>query len=115
MDKDLVKKLYLEGYNAAEIAKIVLKTKGSVQKHIQRHLSNKKHLHERAVITRREALKAINYEANKYMSDKSFILKNRSIYKTKKNGDIVLKNIDEIGCAIPWDAPRRLVNEMSCN
>ena len=47
------------------------------------------------------------------MSDKTFILKNRSLYETKENGDIVLKkNID---CVIPWDVPRRLANEFkSC-
>ena len=43
------------------------------------------------------------------MSDKTFILKNRSIYKTEKDGDIVLKK--DIGCAVPWDVPRRLTNE----
>ena len=47
------------------------------------------------------------------MSDKTFILKNRSLYETKKDGDIVLKK--DIDCVIPWDVPRRLVNEFkSC-
>ena len=43
------------------------------------------------------------------MSDKTFILKNRSIYETKEDGDIVLKK--NIGCVLPWDVPRRLTNE----
>ena len=47
------------------------------------------------------------------MSDKTFILKNRSLYETKKDGDIVLKK--DIDCAITWDVPRRLTNKFkSC-
>ena len=54
----------------------------------------------------------VSYKCNK-CSDKTFILKNRSLYETKEDGDIVLKK--DIDYAIPWDVPKRLVNEFkSC-
>ena len=60
-----------------------------------------------------EVKKITKYESKQYMSDKTFILKNRSLYETKEDGDIALKK--DIGYAIPWDVPRRLTNEFkSC-
>ena len=53
-------------------------------------------------------MKAVNYESKKYMSDKAFILKNRSIYKTNPNGDIVQRKDTDF--VIPWDVPSKLVN-----
>ncbi|SJU30654.1 Uncharacterised protein [Clostridioides difficile] len=46
------------------------------------------------------------------MSDKDFVRRNRSIYKTKSNGDIVIDK--KIQVAIPWDVPKRLNNEDKC-
>ena len=86
MNKDLVGQLYLNGLNAREIAEQLNVNKSAVNKCIQ---------------------------SKQYMSDKTFILKNRSLYETKKDGDIVLKK--DIDCAITWDVPRRLTNEFkSC-
>ena len=59
--------------------------------------------------TKKRRKRAINKESTKYISDRSFILKNRSIYKTKPNGDIVLDR--EKAGIVPWDVPRILVNE----
>lgn len=117
MNKELVKQLYANGLNAREIAEELKVNKSAVNKCIQRnfkdlkpiHLENRKHLK----FYENEVRKITKYESKQYMSDKSFILKNRSLYETKKGGDIVLKkNIDY---AIPWDVPRRLINEFkSC-
>jgi hypothetical protein len=112
--KDKIKELYIQGYNSNEIVKTINSlnrnkktTKAAVQKYIQRNFKDLKLQHERATIVRKETLKAIDYESKKYMTDKAFILKNRSIYETKKNGDIVVKK----GINITWDTPKRLVNE----
>lgn len=64
---------------------------------------------EIALTSRREILKAVNYQANRYMGDSTFVKKNRSIYKTKPNGDIVLNK--KIAPVVTWDTPIRLANE----
>ena len=117
LNKELVKQLYCNGLNAREISEQLNVNKSAVNKCIQRnfkefksiHLKNRKHLK----FYENEVRKITKYESKQYMSDKTFILKNRSLYETKEDGDIVLKK--NIGCAIPWDVPRRLTNEFkSC-
>lgn len=112
LNKEKVKKFYTEGYNASEIAKSLKEDVEKVRKCIQRNFKDLKEKHEIAVIQRRETIKAINHEAKKFMSDKVFIEKNRSIYITKQNGDIVLDKSK--ASAITWDTPRRLTNENKC-
>lgn len=109
LDKERVKELYLQGYNSTEIAKLLKAKRETVKKCIQRNFGNLKWMHEDAKAERREILRATNRESTKYISDKSFILKNRSIYRTKPNGDIVLKK--ECRGEVPWDVPKILVNE----
>lgn len=109
LDKDRVKELYLQGYNAVEIAHRIKAKTEAVRKSIQRNLNNfDKERHEEALRIRREVIRATNKESTKYISDRSFILKNRSIYKTLPNGDIVLNK--EVSGPVTWDTPRRLVN-----
>ena len=117
LNKELVKQLYCNGLNAREISEHLNVNKSSVNKCIQRnfkefksiHLKNRKHLK----FYENEVRKITKYESKQHMSDKTFILKNRSLYETKEDGDIVLKK--NIGCAISWDVPRRLTNEFkSC-
>ena len=117
MNKELVKQLYANGLNAREISEELNVNKAAVNKCIQRnfkdlkpiHLKNRKYLR----FYENEVRKITKYESKQHMSDKTFILKNRSLYETKKDGDIVLKK--DIDSAIPWDVPRRLVNEFkSC-
>ena len=117
LNKELVKQLYCNGLNAREISEHLNVNKSSVNKCIQRnfkefksiHLKNRKHLK----FYENEVRKITKYESKQYMSDKTFILKNRSLYETKEDGDIVLKK--NIGFAISWDVPRRLTNEFkSC-
>lgn len=109
IEKNQIKILYSEGYNASEIAKKLNGNVETIRKCIQRNFSNLKGKHERALVQRREVLKATNYESNKYMGDSTFIKKNRSIYKTNPNGDIVINK--EVAPVVTWDTPRRLVNE----
>lgn len=109
LNKDKVKKLYLDGLKAPEIAKRLESDKDTIKKCIQRNFKDLRHKHDIAVIQRRETIKATNYEANKYMGDRTFIRKNRSIYKTKPDGDIVINK--EVAPVVTWDTPKRLVNE----
>lgn len=109
LNRERVKELYLKGLKAPEIAKKLESNKDTVKKFIQRNFDNLKLEHEIAVVQRREVLKAVNYEANRYIGDSTFIKKNRSIYKTNINGDIVINK--EIAPVVTWDTPRRLVNE----
>lgn len=104
-----VKYLYGLGYNAVEISKQIGANVEATRKCIQRNLGNIKDKHEMAIVQRKETLRAINYEANKYISDKSFIQKNRTAYKTLSSGDIVINK--KVAPVVPWDMPRRLVNE----
>lgn len=113
MNKELVSQLYANGLSAKEIAEELGVKVGAIKMCIQRnfkdlkpiHLKNRKHLK----FYENEVRKITKYESKQYMSDKTFILKNRSIYETKEDGDIVLKK--NIGCVLPWDVPRRLTNE----
>ncbi len=112
LDKEEIKAFYISGYNAVEIAKKLSSEVEAVRKCIQRNFGDLKHKHEIAVLQRKEEIKATNYEANRYISNRSFILKNRSVYKTLPNGDIVLNR--KVSGAVTWDTPRRLVNENKC-
>lgn len=109
LNREQVKNLYLEGLNAPEIARRLNSKKDTVIKCIQRNFSNLKHEHEVAVIQRREVVKAVNYEANRYIGDSAFVKKNRSIYKTTESGDIVINS--DIAPIVTWDTPRRWANE----
>ncbi len=109
IDKNQIRELYLEGYNANEISKKLKCNIEAVRKCIQRNFNNLRYKHEIAVVQRRETLRAVNYEANKFIGDSAFIKKNRSIYKTIADGDIVINK--EVAPVVTWDTPRRLVNE----
>lgn len=108
VDKELVKRLYLEeGLNANEIAKKMKLNVKSVEKCIQRNFSQSKLQHKKVRLQKKEAEKAINYEATRCMSDGTFIKINPSIYRTKENGDIVVYAPKE---TLTWDVPKRLKN-----
>lgn len=109
LDKEQVRELYLGGLATSEIAKKLSSKQDTIKKCIQRNFNNLKHEHEIAKIRRKEVLKATNYEAAKYMGDSTFVKKNRSIYKTNPDGDIVVNK--KVAPIITWDTPRRLVNE----
>ena len=79
-------------------------------------MSNKAQLNLREIhnlnrLERKECNKVSNYEINKEMGKKSFILKNRSAYNSRLNGNIVLKSEKELGCNATWDTPKNLVND----
>lgn len=109
LDKIQVKELYLKGFKIPEIAKKLNSNKEAIKKCIQRNFGNLKDKHDIAAVRRREVLRAVNYEANKFMGDSTFVRRNRSIYRTNPNGDIVINK--EVAPIVTWDTPRRLTNE----
>ncbi|MDY6152217.1 MAG: DNA-binding response regulator [Terrisporobacter sp.] len=109
INKNEVGKLYITGYDARQISEILCVNVESVRKCIQRNYSHFRNRHQEALRERKDSIKAINYECNRFISDKSFVQKNRSIYKTKENGDIVLN--EDLGYIFTADTPRRLNNE----
>ena len=109
INKNEVGKLYITGYDARQISEILCVNVESVRKCIQRNYSHFRNRHQEALRERKDSIKEINYECNRFISDKSFVQKNRSIYKTKENGDIVLN--EDLGYIFTADTPRRLNNE----
>jgi uncharacterized protein YjcR len=104
-----VKELYLQGYNPCQIA-IVLKCNSStIRQCIHRNLKEFKKSHLAEKIRKKEIDKITRQESKQYMSDKDFIKRNRSIYKTNKNGDIILNK--EVAQIVSFDTPKILINE----
>ena len=104
-----LRKLCIQGFTDSEVARKLNCKKDTIKKCIQRNFGSLKIKHQVALIRRREVLKAVNYQANRYMGDSTFVKKNRSIYKTKPNGDIILNK--EVAPVVTWDTPKRLANE----
>ena len=96
MNKELVKQLYCNGLNAREISQQLGVNKAAVNKCIQRNFKDLKPIHlenrKQFKFYENEVRKITKYESKQYMSDKTFILKNRSFYETKKDGDIGIEN-----------------------
>lgn len=111
LDKEKVKEMYLKGYSAPDIAKSLNASKHAVQKCIQRNMRLLKKSHDAAKAFNKEVEKVTRREARQHMSDKEFIRRNKSIYKTNENGDIVLNKA--ISGIVSFDTPRRFVNEFS--
>lgn len=111
LDKEKVKEMYLKGYSTTDIAKSLNASKHAVQKCIQRNMRLLKKKHDIAKAFNEEVKKVTRREARQHMSDKEFIRRNKSIYKTNENGDIVLNKA--ISGAVSFDTPRRFINEFS--
>ncbi len=112
LDKIKVKEYYLKGYSYNRIANILKQNPETVRKCIQRNLKDFKKSHTAEKIRKKEVNRITRQESKNYMSDKDFIIRNRSIYKTnKKNGDIVLNK----DVTVSFDTPRRLTNEYAAD
>ncbi|MBC2456142.1 DNA-binding response regulator [Clostridium beijerinckii] len=111
LDKVRVKELYLKGYGACQISNILKCKPETVRKCIERNLKDFRNSHSANKIRNKEIDRITRYESKKYMSDATFIKKNRSIYKTTADGDLVVDT--NIAPIITYDTPRRLANENS--
>ena len=110
---------YTKGLTCKEIAQKLGLKENTVRTRVNRvmsRMSNKaqlslRELHNLNRLERKECNRALKYEINKEMGKKAFILKNRSAYNSRKNGNIILKSEEELGCNITWDTPKNLVND----
>lgn len=111
LDKEKVGQLYVEGFNAVQIANQLSVKVEAVRKCIQRNYKEFKKSHNASKIRNKEIKKITEYEAKQFMSDSVFIKKNRSVYKTNEHGDIVLDKT--VAPVVTFDTPRGLKNENS--
>lgn len=111
LNKLEVKNLYVQGYNAVQISNILNASKESVRKCIQRNFKEFKISHDTARLADKEIDRVTRFEAKQYISDASFIKKNRSIYMTNEKGDIVINR--KVAPVVSFDTPRRISNEYS--
>lgn len=110
---------YKKGFTHKEIAVILNLKENTVKTKVNRTLSKMtereqmdlREQHNLNKLERREIKRALNYECNKEIGNRAFIKSNRSIYKTRENGNIVLKSNKELGCNVTWDTPKNLVND----
>lgn len=112
LNKNKVEELYLKGWSYNSIAYEVGSNYETVRKCIQRNFISFKSSNTAEKLRQKEVDRITRHEAKRYMSDKDFIKRNRSIYKTEINGDITVKN--EFKKILPFDVPRKLKNENKC-
>lgn len=111
IDKEKVKEYHLKGLNSIQIARILKCNPPAVRKCIERNYREFKKSHLAAKMASKEIDKVTRREAKQFMSDATFIKKNRSIYKTDEEGNIEInKNIAPV---VTFDTPRKLKNENS--
>lgn len=110
IDKEKIRKLYINGWRANEIAKELNYSPSTVRTCIERNFKPLKITHEKAKQARKDIAKIAKEEVKKYMPDSTFVKKNRSIYETnKETGDIELRK--DLDYAIPYDVPEVLKTE----
>lgn len=108
LDKEKVKELYLEGYGPSQISNILKCKPETVRKCIERNFKQFKSSHLATKIRNKEIDKITRHESKQYMSDAAFIEKNRSIYKTNSDGDIVIDVV--VAPVVSFDTPRKFKN-----
>lgn len=113
LNKKEVLNLYIKGLTAKEIALILKVKHDAVRQCINRNFKNitieqqKKRV--KCIEQKRELDKVLSKEAKRMMSDRNFIINNRSIYKCNRVGNLALKEEYEINCAIPYDVPKKFI------
>lgn len=111
LDKEKVKELYLQGYNAVYIAIDLSCKADTVRQCIHRNFKEFRDSHLANKIRNKEIERITRCEAKQYMSDVTFIKKNRSIYKTNEDGDLIIDT--NVAPVVSFDTPRRFKNENS--
>ena len=110
LDKSKVKSLYLDGFSANEIAIRMDSNREAVKKCIQRNFPDlKEHNKAKRELKKLQdaEVKKLTYrECRKYMSDRSFIKTNSSIYKHNGHGNFSVKSEKELGCVVPFDVAK---------
>lgn len=83
-----IKELYLKGYNAKEIAKLLELSHGHIRNYISENLKGYGFEHRKARDLNKSIIKAINSTNNSYISNVSFLRQNRQSYKYDRNGNL---------------------------
>ncbi|HBF2925402.1 TPA: hypothetical protein KN155_003483 [Clostridioides difficile] len=102
VDIEAVRRLYLKGYNAKEIADTLNKEANTVNLCIYRNCVDLKKIHEENRIIRKDTLKLLDRHNKTYINDGSLLKYNRQSYKNGKNGDI---KFDDKRGSKPYDIP----------
>lgn len=116
-DKRLIY-FHQRGYYAREIAKKLNRTKGAVDKRIQKFKKEGKikevNTLERKIrsLEKKEIRKIENRDNNKFLSNRSTIKVSMSVYRTNNMGDLILdvKKAKEQGYYYTIDMPKKLEN-----
>ncbi|OPJ63704.1 helix-turn-helix domain containing protein [Clostridium chromiireducens] len=109
LDKEKVKELYLEGYGSSQISNILKCKPETVRKCIERNFKQFKISHIAIKIRNKEIDRITRHESKQYMSDSTFVRKNRSIYKTNNDGDLIIDR--NVAPVTTFDTPRIFRNE----
>lgn len=116
IEEDLkIKELFNKGYTSNEIAKVLNRTKGGIQKRIQA-FKKKNEIEEKKRVMKqfeiREIKKAINHEGNRFLSNRATIRAGMSAYKKNDMGDLVLdiEKAKNQNFVYSEDMPRKLEN-----
>ena len=97
---------YNSGFTYAEIAKFMFMSVNTVKTIVNTWIKNLPTTSQDFVRRKHWVEKNAKKETTR-----AFVLKNRSVYKTKENGNIILKTENELECKVTWDTPKRLNND----
>lgn len=108
-------KLFHEGLSNREIAKKINRTFEATKKRVQKlkkEFGLKEKTRKLKQIEKKEILKSLKHESNKYMSDRSLVKSSLSAYKSNSKGDLVLdiKKAEEDRCVFTLDMPKAILN-----
>ncbi|WP_343101983.1 hypothetical protein [Romboutsia sp. MSSM.1001216sp_RTP31141st1_G3_RTP31141_220114] len=99
-----IKKLYLKGYNAKEIAKMIGDSHSLVRKYISQNLLRKYGLeHRKTRELNKSIIRVVDNINNSYIPNRPFLNWNRQSYDYNKNGNLVFNEKRGIR---PKDAPK---------
>ncbi|MDV9368739.1 hypothetical protein RZ878_015055, partial [Clostridioides difficile] len=103
VDIEAVRRLYLKGYNAKEIADTLNKEANTVNLCIYRNCVDLKKIHEENRIIRKDTLKLLDRHNKTYINDGSLLKYNRQSYENDRNGNL---KFDERRGSKPYDIPK---------
>ena len=102
-----IKILYTKGYNAKEIAELLVYTHSYMREYISKNLSEYKIEHKKNRVIKKEMIRAVDNMNNSYISNSAILEWNRQSYDYNENGNIVF---NEKHGARPLDLPKTFYN-----
>ena len=92
--KEHIKILYTKGYNAKEIAELLVYTHSYMREYISKNLSEYKIEHKKNRVIKKEMIRAVDNMNNSYISNSAILEWNRQSYDYNENGNIVFNEKD---------------------